>query len=60
MNDGMDNEEDRDFMRQCEDLAQGTQNSLDRERWQRAAASFRRMAEHEPKQEDRNSGNKDD
>lgn len=60
MSDGMDNEEDKDFMRQCEDLAQGMQN-VDKERWQRAAASFRRMAEHEPKQEsDRNSRNQND
>jgi len=58
----MDNEEDKDFMRQCEDLAQGMQN-VDRERWQRAAASFRRMAEHDQdreKENRENSGNQND
>jgi hypothetical protein len=40
----MDNEQDRDFMRQCEELADSTQNPTDRARWQRAAASFRKMA----------------
>ena len=38
----MDNEEDREFMRQCEELAENTQNPADKRRWQQVAASWRR------------------
>ena len=37
-------EEDREFMRQCEELAENTQNPADKRRWQQAAASWRRLA----------------
>lgn len=36
--------EEREFMRQCEELAENTQNLADKRRWQQAAASWRRLA----------------
>lgn len=43
----MDHEEEREFMRQCEELAENTQNPADKRRWQQAAASWRRLAGEE-------------
>ena len=40
----MDHQEAREFMRQCEELAENTRNPTDKRRWQQAAASWRRLA----------------
>jgi hypothetical protein len=47
----MDNNEDREFMRQCEELAENTQNPADKRKWQMAAASWRRLADEQDKNE---------
>jgi hypothetical protein len=49
----MDNEEDRQFMRQCEELAENTRNPADKRRWQQAAATWRRLSDEHSENERR-------